>query len=256
MNASVASNSVIEQLVAFIRNERYESGDRLPSIRRLSQVLKAGRNVVRDGLVEAQSLGLVKIEPRQGVFVQGQDLSGPATRIGRVLERTLQNEEQNLFHLIDARLTVETQVAAEAARTRRPEDLLPLRQALEAVIAAGDDRVAYIEADQQFHLTISRIAGNRVLSTFLEIVWGLIGPAKSNVLLSSPSRQLSDREHREIFECIVHGDGEGARTKMDAHIRRGRELLVEYACTAPLPANGRISSNQSKSKRKIGGRKS
>ncbi|HQU44627.1 MAG TPA: GntR family transcriptional regulator [Pirellulales bacterium] len=128
VNKLLAQTGVVEGLADFIRNEGFADGDRLPSIRELADRLKAGRNAVRDALLEVQALGLVRIEPRQGVFVQTADSKGRADRAGRVLEQSLSRDDQNLFQWVDARLAVETAVAAEAARTRRPEDLLPLRR--------------------------------------------------------------------------------------------------------------------------------
>jgi GntR family transcriptional repressor for pyruvate dehydrogenase complex len=130
---------------------------------------------------------------------------------------------------------------------------------LETVLAAGDDRAAYIEADEAFHLAIARIAGNRVLLAFLELLWRLIRPAKSHLLLSPQDRRISDREHQELFQDIVAGDPARARSKMDEHIRQGRALLLDFACTLPAassetrterrPAN-RSSTRKLKTKRR------
>src|SRR5262245_29374791 len=106
-----------------MRREGYEAGDRLPPIRELSTTLGFGRNAIRDGLLEAQTMGIVKIEPRLGVFVKDVDPVSHADGPAQALERVLTREEQNLFHLVDARLLVEVELAGEAARTRRPEDL-------------------------------------------------------------------------------------------------------------------------------------
>jgi GntR family transcriptional repressor for pyruvate dehydrogenase complex len=233
LSPGFSSAGLIDELTAYIRNEGFRAGDRLPPIRRLSKVLKAGRNLVRDGLLEAQTLGLVRIEPRKGVFVAGDRQEDG---VCRMLERVLARDEPNLFHLVDARRVVESELAAEAARTRRPEDLLPLRQALEKVLAAGDDRESYVEADEAYHHSIARIAGNRVLSAFLEVLWRLIRPAKTNLALSPQNRRLSDTEHQELFRSIVDGDAAGARAKMDEHIRQGQTLLLDYACTLPEAA--------------------
>jgi GntR family transcriptional regulator, uxu operon transcriptional repressor len=159
---------------------------------------------------------------------------------------------------------VETELAAEAARTRRPEDLLPLRQALEGILAVEDDRVKYIEADERFHLTMARIAGNRVLLAFLEVLLRLIRPEKATVLLSPQNRQLSDREHQELFQAIVAGDAEQARVKMREHLRQGRELLLDYACSIPATssststADRRSGNNLSRAttRKKNGGKRS
>jgi hypothetical protein len=74
---------------------------------------------------------------------------------------------------------------------------------------------------------------HRVLGAFLDVLWKLIRPAKANVALSAQNRRLSDTEHQELFQSIVDGDPARARATMDAHIRQGRALLVDFARSLP-----------------------
>jgi DNA-binding FadR family transcriptional regulator len=243
MTLTTSSKSLVSALLDFVAHEGYGPGERLPPIRQLSVALGQGRNAVRDALLEAQTLGFVRIEPRLGVFLADLNPAQSAGELGPMLERALGQENQNLFHLVDARLVVETELAADAARTRRPEDLLPLRQALETALATRGDRLAFIRADEGFHLAIARIAGNRVLFAFLQTLWRQIAPMKLNVLLSSEDRQVADQEHRDLFQTIVAGAADQARTAMRAHIGRGRDLLTEYVHTLP-PADAEPGRSQ------------
>lgn len=233
MTVTSPAKNPVSELMDFLRCEGYGPGDRLPPIRRLSAILGFGRNAIRDGLLEAQTMGFVEIRPRMGVFVQDPDGVSRSEGLAQTLENVLTHEEQNLFHLVDARLVVEAELAAEAARTRRPEDLLPLRQALETVLTNRGDRLDFVKADEAFHLAIARIAGNRVLFAFLQALWRMIGPAKLNFLLSAENRELTDREHQELFQCIVDSDADAARAVMRAHVGQGRHLLLEYVHTLP-----------------------
>jgi GntR family transcriptional repressor for pyruvate dehydrogenase complex len=233
VNVPTPSSDLVSDLMDFMRRKGYGPGDRLPPIRELSATLGFGRNAIRDGLLEAQTRGFVKIEPRLGVFVQAVDPASRTDGLAPALEKVLTQEEQNLFHLVDARLLVEVELAGEAARTRRPEDLLPLRQALQAVLESRGDRLAFIKTDEAFHLAIARIPGNRVLLAFLQSVWRMLQPAKQNLLLSAENRGRTDREHQELFQSIVAGDAERARAVMHSHIGQGRSLLLEYARTLP-----------------------
>jgi DNA-binding FadR family transcriptional regulator len=233
VNVTTPSKNLVSDLMDFFRREGYGPGDRLPSIRQLSATLGFGRNAIRDGILEAQTMGFVKVEPRLGVFVQHLDLVNPAGGLAPALEKVLTQEEQNLFHLVDARLLVEVELAGEAARTRRPEDLLPLRQALEAVLTYHGDRLDFIKTDEAFHLAIARIAGNRVLFVFLQTLWRMLRPAKLNLLLSAKNRGLTDQEHRELFQSIVESDADKARSIMRGHIEQGRSLLLEHVRTLP-----------------------
>ena len=58
-------------------------------------------------------------------------------------------------------------------------------------------------------------------------------PDGSLLIVSTEDRQVTDREHRELFQSIVAGDADQARTAMRAHIGKGRDLLMDYVRTLP-----------------------
>jgi DNA-binding FadR family transcriptional regulator len=223
-----ANRNVVQELVDYVRRQGLSRGDRLPSIRQLADSLDLGRNVVRDALMQAQTLGLVKIEPRLGIFVQNPEIVAPADGAA-----FLESEEQNVFHLIDARLLVEVELVGLATQAQRPEDLLPLRQALDVVLQCQGDRRTFIEADEAFHLSIARVAGNPVLRSFLRSLFIQLRPAKMGVLLTPQDRQQTDQEHIDLFRSILERDADRARTALRTHLMKGRSLLLQRLHTLP-----------------------
>ena len=71
------------RLAEYIRRQGCVPGDKLPSIRRLATELGIGPNAVRDALVRAQALGLVRIEPRLGVFVVNPEIAAARAAAAR-----------------------------------------------------------------------------------------------------------------------------------------------------------------------------
>jgi DNA-binding FadR family transcriptional regulator len=63
-------SKVVRRLIEYIRSRRLMVGDRLPAIRRLAKMIEMSPRAVRDGLMQAQTMGLVTIRPRSGAFVQ------------------------------------------------------------------------------------------------------------------------------------------------------------------------------------------
>ncbi|MGH7199991.1 MAG: FadR/GntR family transcriptional regulator [Planctomycetaceae bacterium] len=233
MNVSTLSRDTTSDLLEYIRRRGYVRGDRLPSIRQLADALGVGRNAVRDGILHAQARGLVKIEPRVGVFVQSPNAAPVADRPAEVLEHNLARGAYNVFHLIDARLLLEWELVGKAARAGHSEELLALREALEVVLADGEDRFAFIRADEAFHLEIARLAGNPVLLAVLRTLLELLRPVKEGVLLSAENRQLTDREHVELYRSLLDGKAEEAQSIMREHIAQGRALLLQQLRTVP-----------------------
>jgi GntR family transcriptional repressor for pyruvate dehydrogenase complex len=226
---------VVHDLMEFVRQKGFHRGDRMPSIRELAVTLGHGPTVVRDGMLQAQTMGLVKIEPRLGIFVENPEAVRLSDDLSRSLHGSLVRKDQNVFHLLEARIFVEVELVGKVARAKRHEDLLPLRGALEKVLACRGERLELIEADEAFHLGIAKIAGNPVMLTFLRTLLGLLRPTKAIVLLSDKNRKRTDNEHVEIFRCLLAGDAEQAQAVMRKHLEHGRSLLLQHLRTLPGP---------------------
>jgi GntR family transcriptional repressor for pyruvate dehydrogenase complex len=201
-------------------------------------------------------MGLVRVEPRLGVFVQDPDAGTAADKpasssegtLEQALAQALSRETHNVFHLIDARLAVETELVGKAARAGHAEALLPLRGALESVLGDVEDRSGFIAADEAFHLEMARLAGNPVLLAFLRTLLERLRSDKQGVLLSAENRQRTDREHVELYRSILEGRPEKAQAVLREHIDYGRALLLEQLRTVPAVPTVQSPKRKTKSR--------
>ena len=226
-------NKVVSRLVEHIRQSGMKPGDRLPSIRTLAGRLKLGPNLVREGMLQIQTMGLVKIHPRAGVFVKSLDFSPLVNALEATLSTALSNQDQSLFDLIDARILVEIETAGLAAARRRTEDLLPLHQALEAMNKEAGNYAAFIEADRQFHLAIARVGSNAVLISFLDSLLTMLGPFRTRHVLESKDMAYTNESHHRLYRLIMAGDADEARIEMRNHLGHARQKLLASVQKSP-----------------------
>lgn len=243
MNLSTESRDAVSDLVDYIRSQGYVRGDRLPSIRQFADALGIGRNAVRDGILRAEALGLVRVEPRSGVFLRNPEAGLPAGQSVPAYEDSMSSQTHNVFHLIDARLLLELELVDKAARVGRAEEFLPLRAALDAVLGEFDNRSDFIAADEAFHVEIARLAGNPVLLAFLRSLQQQFRPIKEGVLLSAQNRQRTDREHIELYRCLLEGRADDAKSLMREHVAQGRDLLLAHLRTMPTIRLDKVKDN-------------
>jgi GntR family transcriptional repressor for pyruvate dehydrogenase complex len=233
---------MVQKLIQEIRKSGLGVGDRLPSIRQLSVKLGVKTNVVRDSLVQAQTMGLLKIYPRSGAFVQSLNFAPMVSALSDALETALLQEDHNLFHLLDARGVIEVELAAQAAVRRSLEDLLPVRQAIEEMVRHRKDPARATDADIEFHLGIARTAGNPVLETIQRALLTLLRPCIQRVKSHQPLewRLRGERSHEAIYRAILEGDAERARAEMRDHLGLARTTLLErvQAPASPSPGDG------------------
>ena len=131
--------------------------------------------------------------------------------------------------MLELRIGLETEAAGLAAQRRTPDNLLALRKALDAVIAAveaGQDSVA---ADFHFHLEIARATQNSHFADLMATLGSQIIPRAR----LEPSAEMSaerqaymrrvNAEHESILDAIAAQDAESARAAMRTHLSNSRE---------------------------------
>lgn len=236
------THDVVRDLIRSIQSCGLSVGDRLPSIRQLAETFQTSASVVRDSLMQLQTMGLVKILPRSGAFIQTVDYRPLVAALTETLEGALMQADHNLFHLLEARELIEVECAMQAARRRRPEDLLPVREALEEMdellarmhpAPSNEVRLQLVEADVRYHLGIARVAGNPVQATILRALLGLIRPHLVRLPWTAERKRVAHRAHLELYDALLEGDAEKAGACMEQHLKLAYKGLLEKVWSKP-----------------------
>jgi len=171
-----------------------------------------------------QAAGQVQTRHGIGTFVLGLG-DAPGFRITPEQFGTL----RDVIAVLELRIGVETEAAALAAQRRTPENLLAMRRALDAVMAAVEDRRDAVSADFQFHLEVARATQNHHFAELMSTLGSMIIP---RARLDSPEAQSDERqqylrrvnaEHESILDAIAGQDPDGARAAMRTHLANSRE---------------------------------
>jgi GntR family transcriptional regulator, transcriptional repressor for pyruvate dehydrogenase complex len=235
------NGEAIRQLIDYISRRKLREGHRLPSIKELAGEMQVGPHAVRDALLQAQTMGLVRVRPRSGSYVQSVNFAPLVEVFSQSLPRALTQEDRNLFDLLEARRLIEVELTGLAAARRRLGDMVPLRDALRAMYANPNDYEAYMTQNEVFHLAIARVAGNQVLLTVVQALLALLRPTLGGRQPAtwqdrgSEKRRRDAAEHEAIFEALLAGDAAAARAAMTAHLQDTTESLI--------PTSGVKSSN-------------
>lgn len=203
---------VVDQLIALIQQGILEPGDRLPSERHLQKQLGVSRNGVRAAIRTLEALGLVETRQGAGSYVRRNDLNGlPETLSGLVAAK-----RQNLSEILMARKIFEPNIAYFAALNAKEDDIAELEEILdqhEKKAAVSDPGVA---EDANFHYTIAKMTGNRVVLTVMDAIMDLIRESRE-FLLQYPNTAMRSG-HRQIVAALAARDPEAAKEAMLRHI--------------------------------------
>src|SRR5689334_6686562 len=140
------------QIRTHIESGEYPVGARLPSERELAQQLKVSRPSVREALIALEVEGLVEVRTGAGVFV---------CEPRRSLRHHASGE--GFLEITRARIAIEGETAAMAARQMRDADLRELEKTLLMMDPKSNGQGSCLRGDRAFHLYIAERTGNSVL---------------------------------------------------------------------------------------------
>ncbi len=228
MNLSIANHeTAVQRIVDIIKSNGLKQGDRLPPIRQIAEEWNVSTSVVRDAIMQAQTMGIVRIFPRSGAFVQEVDLSSLVSALDNTIQTALSQSDHNLFDIISARRLIEMETAGIAAERRRLEDMHPLFMLIQKMASLRNDREAFIEADEEFHLAIAKIAGNSVLQTILRSLLIILRPYRRTLAPNDESYDQVESLHKEIYDSIMAGNRKAARNATKKHLTEDREKAIQ-----------------------------
>jgi DNA-binding GntR family transcriptional regulator len=176
----------------------------------LAQALGISRTPVREALIELEREGLIEIIPQRGFRL-----------------RTISEAERREAY--ELRILIETNVVRRLAKDASEADIAVLRGILDDQARAIAEPAAFLDADEEFHLTMPMLLElertRRILLTLRGIIW-LAG----HDAIRAPARPAEVIvEHRAIVDAIAAKDPAGAAQAVRAHIQLTRRAVKTRA---------------------------
>jgi DNA-binding GntR family transcriptional regulator len=139
--------------------------------------------------------------------------------------RGFQVVEPSMEYLLEAmhvRRLLEIPAMKEIARTASPEQIAPVRELADAIMAAAerDDMRAFVETDYAFHWQLTSLCGNGVLTNLIEEMRSrarlVVIPAISRL----ESLSVIAQEHLDLLTAISERDLAAVERVTIAHMDR------------------------------------
>lgn len=200
-----------EVLLGRIRAGEWALGHKLPGETTLSAQLGVGRSTLREAIRELAGKGVLESRQGAGVFLTALDV---AEDWDTVLRRS------DIVTVIEARIAIEAEGAALAARRRTPADLRAMLTALAARAEAGDSLERLVDADTAFHRTVLAAAHNDVLSQMFDAFVPRLRHAMIDMLRIRPMAdpKADHTAHEDLYAAIRARNPEAAATASRIHL--------------------------------------
>jgi DNA-binding FadR family transcriptional regulator len=207
---------VCDKLQMLIASGVLQVGDVLPGERELAAALGVSRETVRGAVQTLAARGILEVSHGARTRVISSEV-GPIT-IGIGRPKALDSYDIDTVH--GARLVVERQVVAEAARRIDEAALGQLQDNLQAQRAADGDPVRFLICDREFHLAIYRASENPLLADFTMDLYAYMLDHRRRAVARPGAIEQSYREHIAIVEALHARDELAAVAAFDAHLKR------------------------------------
>ena len=200
---------------------RLRIGDHLPSERTLAETLQVSRSSLREALKVLEALGTIQAAtgsgPRSGTVVT----AAPEQALALALNLQLATSHVGHSHVYEVRLLLETW----AAEHSDPEgvDWDAAERLLKLMDDSGTPVSDFLHLDAEFHVTVSRAAGNPLISTLMDALGTSIADhtlARAQALPDWERTAARLRsEHHAILDALRRGDRMAAAELLRQHIR-------------------------------------
>ena len=214
-NGSRVHDSLVNVLGRHILGGTYKPGEMLPREEELGAMFGVSRTSLREAVKVLSAKGLVEARRRVGVRVRAREewrLLDPAV-LG--WHPGIQEDEELMAGLIEARRIFEPAAAELAARRASSADLAAIETAFAAMSAAvPEDFDGYCKADLAFHRAVIAASHNVVLRGLAGLMEAALNAslAITNTFMERQARALA--VHGRVLETIRTRDTAGARSAM------------------------------------------
>ncbi len=204
-----------------ILNKEFDEKGYLPSEGELCEKFGISRSTVREAVRSMEVRGFLKRVHGKGIMVVDNSI--------KVMSRSIRDMmslgDFSIDELLEVRKIIEIQTASLAAKRATQNDIGALRNALENMEHATVMDDNYHNSDLEFHMLLVQAANNRLLSAIVSAYTPLL---KKLIVESSQTDYVIEQKHhyhRNVYECIIKGDEEGASVCMRIHLNATFENL-------------------------------
>jgi DNA-binding GntR family transcriptional regulator len=165
------------------------------------------RTPLREALKVLAVEGLVTIKVRRGAYV---------TEVSR-------DDVAQVYHLLGL---LESDAAAEVAARASDDELQSLQALHERLEKQQRQRDAFFATNEQFHLRLLQLAGNRWRAQIVNDLRKVMKLNRHHSLFRQGRLAESLAEHRALMQALLARDAEGARALMRRHFDSGLEAAA------------------------------
>ena len=212
--------TIVQQIKEQIKKGILKPGEKLPSERKLSDLLGVSRASVREAIQALAFSGYLEVIQGKGTYILEV-----ATKYDEIVNFFSGFSNYSLDYLMEARIMLEGEFARLAALNASQEEINVIEKIFNE-IAKSKDLNSFVVNDLEFHLAIAKATHNPFMNGLMKIIGEMLYKETQRIIgRSRYTRENSIETIRNLVQTIKQRNSEQAKEWMSKHIRNIKESL-------------------------------
>jgi len=211
---------IVQQVKDQIKKGILKPGEKLPSERKLADLLGVSRASVREAIQALAFSGYLEVIQGKGTYILEI-----ATKYDEIVNFFSEFSNYSLDYLMEARIMLEGEFARLAALNASQEEIDIIEKIFNE-IAKSKDLNSFVVKDLEFHLTIAKATHNPFMNGLMKIIGEMLYKETRKIIeISKDTRVNTIETTRNLVQAIKQRNAEQAKELMSKHIRNIRVSL-------------------------------
>jgi len=211
---------IVQQIKDQIKKGILKPGEKLPSERKLADLLGLSRASVREAIQALAFSGYLEVIQGKGTCVLEM-----STKYDEIVNFFSEFSDYSLDYLMEARIMLEGEFARLAALNASQEEI-DLIEKIFKEIENSKDLNSFVVKDLEFHLTIAKATHNPIMNGLMKIIGEMLYNETEKIIKMSKDTRINTIETtRNLVQAIKQRNAEQAKELMSEHIRNIRVSL-------------------------------
>lgn len=239
--------ALVRRILEFLKDRRFEAGERLPAERVLAARFRVGRNALREALATLISLRVVEARPNSGIYLRHIASESSFDTLVLLSEMGEPPSPEEILGTMEVRRPLEREACRLACKRRTAEDIAALRRILDEVdtVIAAEGNIA--DLDQAFHVALVEATHNSILVRVLHSFYRLSLERRRAYFADLKRGRESAADHRKIVDAVEKRDAARADRLMTKHLDNARVywgVILGSSLDAPGAVRPRVKRHR------------
>ena len=214
---------IVQQIKDQIKKGILKPGEKLPSERKLADLLRVSRASIREAIQALAFSGYLEVIQGKGTYILEI-----ATQYDEIVKFFSEFSNYSLDYLMEARIMLEGEFARLAALNASPEEIDVIERIFNE-IAKSKDINSFVVKDLKFHLTIAKATHNPIMNGIMKIIGEMLYKETHKIIeISKDTRVNTIETARNLVQAIKQRNADQAKELMSEHIRNIRASLESH----------------------------